>query len=77
MGAKKGLPDFELLAPRGGKERPFFLELKRRNGKQTDDQADFADWCQRNDCAYAIVNSFPDAMQVLRQWGAVKTVIST
>ena len=75
MGAKRGLPDFELLAPRGGNGRPFFLELKRRNGRQTEDQADFAMWCECNDCTYAVADSFPDALRVLRQWGVIKTEI--
>jgi hypothetical protein len=77
MGAKRGLPDFELLAPREGNPRPFFLELKRRNGKQTEDQAQFAAWCGHNNCSYAIADSFENALFILKEWGVVKTEIST
>jgi hypothetical protein len=77
MGAQRGLPDFELLAPRGaGHGRPHFLELKRKGSKQSAEQIEFAEWCLRNDCPYAMASCFVDAVFVLKQWGVVRTGIS-
>jgi hypothetical protein len=77
MGARSGLPDFELLAPRGECGRPHFLEVKRKGGKLTEEQAEFAAWCRNNECPYAVTDSFDNALFILKQWGAVKKEIST
>lgn len=68
MGYMRGTPD---LCCR----RPGFLgwlEAKAGYNKQTSEQAQWADWAQR-DCGdgYAVVNSVEDAGAVLRIWGFV------
>jgi len=75
MGVTPGWPDFLLLAPGG---RAHFLELKRRKlGRLTDEQAAFGLWCECNHCPHAVVDTYPAAIDVLKQWGAVRAGWST
>jgi hypothetical protein len=71
MGTAKGWPDFILLCPYPPKAH--FLELKRKGGKLTDEQQDFADWCKANDYEHAMADNFKDALAILSDWGAVRT----
>jgi|SRR5262245_45606472 len=77
MGVTPGWPDFLLLAPhRGG---AHWLELKRpgSGGRLTDEQAEFGYWCGANGYPHAIVTTYPEALDVLKRWGAVRANIST
>jgi hypothetical protein len=73
MGTARGWADLVFLAPRGHPiQRPFFLELKRRNGKLTELQAGFALWCQFNDCPHAVADSYEAAVKILQEWGVLR-----
>ena len=70
MGLRRGLPDFLLFAPNGG--RPHFLELKREGEDLTVDQQETRAWCLRNDVPYAVAATVKDAVAALSGWDAVK-----
>jgi hypothetical protein len=75
MGVQAGWPDFILLPPGRGQAftRAHFLELKRRGGRLTDAQADFAQWCVANGCPHAVAHCYEEAVAVLKGWGALWT----
>ena len=72
MGLKPGWPDFVLLSPTG---QAHFLELKRRGGRLSESQRDFADWCAEYGCTFAVADDFDSALAILREWGAVRTSV--
>ena len=74
MGVGRGWPDFLLLAPHVG--RAHFLELKRQGAKLGDDQVAFAFYCSVNGYPHSVVDSFGDALDLLKAWGAVRSTIS-
>jgi len=73
MGVKPGWPDFILLSPEG---RPHFLELKRKGNTLTDEQASFAAWCHERRVVHVVAYSFNDAVDALKQWGAVRVAVA-
>jgi hypothetical protein len=73
MGVRTGWPDFMLLSTIGA---PHFLELKRRGGTLNEAQEDFAGWCIARGVPFACVDSFNEALAVLREWGAVRASIA-
>jgi hypothetical protein len=70
MGAKPGVSDFIFIAPNG---LFFGLELKRRNGRLSEPQEAFADWCFRHNVPYAVANSYDTAKEILVAWGVIET----
>jgi hypothetical protein len=77
MGVKPGWPDFILISPEG---RSHFLELKRRGGRLTPEQAAFADWCEATPrevtVAFACCDSFDGALETLKGWGALRVSVN-
>jgi hypothetical protein len=75
MGTQPGWPDFILIAPMRLQVpmRPHFLELKRRGGRLTDAQDDFAQWCTGNGCPHRIAYGYEEAVKILRDWGALRS----
>lgn len=73
MGTQPGWPDFIFIAPAlsARSMRPHFLELKRRGGRLTDTQSDFAQWCEANGCPHAVAHSYAEAVAALKGWGAL------
>jgi hypothetical protein len=69
MGVKPGWPDFILLSPNG---LAHFLELKRKGGKLSEHQTEFAHWCLEHRCPFACVHDFDAALGQLKAWGAVR-----
>ena len=69
MGVNPGWPDFILLSPAA---IPFFLELKRRGERLTDDQEDFATWCAEHQATFVVTDDFKVALATLQGWGAVR-----
>lgn len=67
LGVCRGLPDFLILGPDG----VHFLELKRKGAKPTPDQADFMVRCRKAGIPCAVVDSFDQAVEQLRIWGAL------
>lgn len=72
-GFQAGWPDILLLAPGG---RPHCLELKRRGGKPSEPQIEFAFWCSVNGVPHAFVDSVPAAIELLKSWGALRRNIN-
>jgi len=74
MGVKKGWADFVLLSPYP--PNAHFLEVKRKGGKLSDEQADFKEFCDLNGYKFAVVDNYRDAMAQLADWGAIRVAIS-
>lgn len=71
MGLQPGWPDYLLLGPQ--RLGPHFLELKRlKRGRLSDEQKDFAGWCQAQGYPFATADSIEAALAVLKGWGAVR-----
>ena len=71
MGTQPGWPDFLLVAPPYG--RLHGLELKRRGQKLRPEQEDFLNRLQAAGGYAAWVDSFDEALKVLKIWGAIST----
>lgn len=74
MGTKRGWPDFILCSPYPAKAH--FLELKRKGGVLSDEQLDLMQWFKANEYAYEVADNFKDAIDILKQWGAVRASVS-
>jgi hypothetical protein len=74
MGTKRGWPDFILLSPYPAKAH--FLELKREGGTLTDEQQDLQMWLVANGYEYKVADNFRDAVNILRDWGAVRASVN-
>jgi hypothetical protein len=68
MGVIPGWPDFILLSPDGW---TCFLELKRRGGRLSDEQAAFAEWCKTKTYAHVVVDNYEAALGWLKTIGIV------
>lgn len=83
MGVQVGWPDFILLSPITSglgpgvwSGRVHFLELKREGGTLSDWQQAFADFCLANGYPYAWTDNFKDALDILKDWGALRASVS-
>jgi hypothetical protein len=85
MGSKKGWPDFILLSPSGGNGSilnplfvgsAYFLELKRKGGQLTEEQAELGAWLMDNGYPYRVADTFDEALTILKAWGAVRVSVS-
>ena len=56
--------------------RAHFLELKRRNGALTEEQAELSQWMHANGYQYAVADNFKTAIEILKGWGAVRASVS-
>ena len=65
MGLRSGVAD--LVFVKDG--RTYFLELKRRLGKQSANQLFFEADAIRAGAEYAVAHSFDEAVNVLKAWG--------
>jgi hypothetical protein len=74
MGTRRGVSDFVLIAPPNG--RAHVLELKRRGCKPTTDQYSFLLEVEEAGGVSAWVDSFDQALAVLKRWGAVRASVS-
>ena len=79
MGTKRGWPDFILLAPLDyGMPRPpgpHFLELKRKGGKLSDEQFELMQWLTTNGYEYKVCDNFNTALDILQEWGAIRSTV--
>ena len=73
MGLARGWADLILLSPAA---LAHFLELKRRGEKPSDDQEDFAAFCQAAGYPCEWTDSFDVALAILKRWGALRTGIT-
>lgn len=69
MGMRSGVADLCLVIA----GRAHFLEIKSRDGKQSQEQKLFQADCEEAGIPYAIVYGIDQALKTLRGWGAVKT----
>jgi hypothetical protein len=74
MGLQVAWPDLILLSPIPS--RTHFLELKSAKGRLTPFQMSFAEWCHANEVQHAVAYSFKEAIDHLKNWGAVRAVVS-
>jgi hypothetical protein len=71
MGVQRGWPDFLIFSPSG---LLHALELKRRGGALSEDQAAFAAWCAEHSIPNAVAYSIDDAIATLTAWGALRKI---
>jgi hypothetical protein len=76
MGVRPGWPDFVFISKVPGSPAQF-MELKRRGGRLSPDQEDFARHARAGGCGHYVVDSFDDALRVLRDAGIVRVKVST
>lgn len=72
MGLKPGLFDFLLIDPHG---LHYWLELKRKGEKLSDEQQAFQAILLKATVDHAMADSYYEAVRVLKYWGAVKGVV--
>lgn len=68
MGLKPGWPDYQFLLPRG---RIGFIELKRADGRLSDDQIEFRRKAVALGCGYAVCRSVEEVEATLTRWLAL------
>jgi hypothetical protein len=68
MGKIPGVPDYVFAT----KDRSYFMEFKSKKGKQSDSQKAFENWCIEQDVPYALVRTFEEAENKLKEWGILK-----
>src|SRR5262245_54093976 len=73
MGVQVAWPDLILLSPIPSKTH--FLELKRRGQKLSVYQQSFRQWCLDNEVQHAWADNYKDAIDILKNWGAVRAVV--
>jgi hypothetical protein len=73
MGTRPGASDFILAGPPQG--RLHALELKRRGERPTEAQTAFLDEVRAAGGLAAWVDSYADAIEQLKAWGALRTTI--
>jgi hypothetical protein len=72
MGLRRGLPDFIFLCTDG---HTAWLELKRRDGRLSAEQAAFLDFCAHRGDTVMMARSYDDAVGLLQDLGVLpKTV---
>ena len=72
MGTKPGVPDLLLFSPT---LLTHFLELKRKGGVVSDEQSDWADWCNAGGYPHAIAYGLDAAIAVLVHWGVLRVTL--
>jgi hypothetical protein len=74
MAVQPGIADFLFLPPAGATQpRTHFLELKRRGGKLSPAQCEFALWCRLNGYPFEVADSYEAAIAILKRWGVLRT----
>ena len=68
MGTKAGVSDYLFCSPDG---RLHCLEMKRRRGRLSLAQEDFANWCHEHGVPHAVARSFDEAIATLTAWGVL------
>jgi hypothetical protein len=74
MGVVAGWSDFILLSPKP-RSLAHFLELKRRGSKLSEAQEEFAAYCAEQGYPFACVDRFEDAVNILKEWGALRVSV--
>jgi hypothetical protein len=67
MGLRPGVSD--LVIVKGG--RAYFLEIKRRAGRQSINQKEFEADALHAGADYAVARSLEDAQEIVSRWGIV------
>ena len=61
MGLINGAPDFVFIT----KEKTLFIELKTQNGRLSESQRDFRDWCAEEEIGYFVARSVEEVINIL------------
>jgi hypothetical protein len=64
MGLRSGVADMVIVKD----GRAYFLEMKRRLGKQSANQLEFEADAIRAGAEYAVAHSFDEALKILKNW---------
>jgi len=72
MGVNRGWPDFVFVGP----GRVVWLELKRRGGRQSQEQAAIGEHLTSCGFAYVVADSFDAAITALKTHGILRVAIS-
>ena len=62
MGLINGAPDFVFIT----KEKTLFIELKTQNGRLSESQRDFRDWCAEEEIGYFVARSVEEVINILK-----------
>jgi hypothetical protein len=69
MGVRRGVADICLVLPGGA---AAFLELKAPGGVLSPEQLLFQQSCEWAGAPYAVARSLDEAVEILRDWGALR-----
>lgn len=72
MGVRPGVPDIILIDMTG---KHYYLELKTKYGKLTDEQAAFGLALIERNVPWRGAWSYEEAVDILREWGAVRVAL--
>jgi len=74
MGVKRGWPDFIFVER--ARRQVFFLELKRKGEKPSDEQVIISNHLMHSGCGYCCTDSFADAVSILKNIGVLRATVS-
>jgi hypothetical protein len=72
MGVKRGWPDFMMIPSCG---IIHSLELKRKNGRLTEDQEIFQNHAIRHGWPHCVARSMDDVLKIFDHWGCLRIMI--
>jgi hypothetical protein len=67
MGMTPGFSDLVI----GWRGKMFCMEVKNENGKQSENQTRFSDWCTDCGIPYRVVRSLDEAQEAMVEWGII------
>lgn len=73
-GLTAGLPDLLVIAPDLG---VGFIELKAKDGRESQAQKDFAAYCARRGIPHATTYGRDEPIAVLERWGVVRPAVAS
>jgi hypothetical protein len=72
MGLQPGWLDFIFISPA---KAVYFLEMKRKGGKLSDDQKEFCAWCDDCRVPYGVADNIDDAVMFLKNNNIIKPFV--
>ena len=61
MGKISGAPDYCFVS----KDKSFFIEVKSKKGRQSDNQKMFEEWCKNKEVNYYVCRNFDECAEVV------------
>lgn len=68
MGVRPGVPDLVLLGPDG---RLHCIEIKTHDGRLSDEQSQFREFCIARGIPFVVAYTIDDAIAAFREWGCL------